>query len=112
MGFLYFNNRYWYLEYRNAYLNDLDDDATPSIYALQGVTESQLRDAADQSRKNMEYAMIGLAVIYGLQIIDATVDAHLFYFDVSDDLSFRWQPTSQWISQNKIVNGISLSITF
>jgi len=33
----------------------------------------------------------GLA--YGLQIVDALVDAHLKDFDVSDDLSLHWEPT-------------------
>ncbi|MFD1468216.1 DUF5683 domain-containing protein [Hymenobacter caeli] len=33
------------------------------------------------------------ALAYGVTIIDAIVDAHLYSFDVSDDLSFRWQPT-------------------
>jgi hypothetical protein len=29
---------------------------------------------------------------YGLQIVDALVDAHLKDFDVSPDLSLHWQP--------------------
>ncbi|GAA4369869.1 hypothetical protein GCM10023185_43890 [Hymenobacter saemangeumensis] len=33
----------------------------------------------------------GLA--YGLQIVDALVDAHLRDFDVSDDLALHWEPT-------------------
>ena len=33
---------------------------------------------------------IGLA--YGLQIVDALVDAHLKNFDVSDDLTLHWEP--------------------
>ena len=30
---------------------------------------------------------------YGLQILDALVDAHLHDFDVSEDLSLHWEPT-------------------
>jgi hypothetical protein len=33
------------------------------------------------------------ALGYSLQILDAVVDAHLYDFNVSDDLSLRWQPT-------------------
>ena len=29
---------------------------------------------------------------YGLQILDALVDAHLYDFDVSEDLSLHWEP--------------------
>ncbi len=33
------------------------------------------------------------AAAYGLQVLDAIVDAHLHEFDVSDNLSMHWQPT-------------------
>ncbi|MBL0341750.1 MAG: hypothetical protein IPP71_12900 [Bacteroidetes bacterium] len=36
--------------------------------------------------------MIGISVLYLLNILDASVDAHLFYFNVSDDLSLHVQP--------------------
>ena len=55
----------------------------------------QLRGAADQYRKWMEYSAIVFTIFYALQIVDATVDAHLFYFNVSDDLSMRIEPMYQ-----------------
>jgi hypothetical protein len=33
-----------------------------------------------------------IAGAYGLQMLDAVVDAHLYGFDVSDNLSLNWQP--------------------
>jgi hypothetical protein len=36
--------------------------------------------------------VIGLGLLYVLNIIDANVDAHLRTFDVSDDLSLRLHP--------------------
>ena len=33
------------------------------------------------------------ALAYGMQVLDAVVDAHLKDFDVSDDLSLHWEPT-------------------
>jgi len=112
MGFFYFNNRYWHLEYKDAYLNDLDETNAPSVYALEGVSTSQLRTAADQNQQFMEYSMIGFALLYGLQIVDATVDAHLFYFDVSEDLSMHWQPSLQMTRNQQFVQGLSLNFTF
>ena len=112
VGFFYFNNRFWYLEYKDAYLNDLDETNAPSIYALEGVSTSQLRTAADQNQQFMEYSMIGFALLYGLQIVDATVDAHLFYFDVSEDLSMHWQPSLQMTRNQQFVQGLSLNFTF
>ena len=42
--------------------------------------------------RNMEICIGVFTILYALNIIDALVDAHLFYFDVSDDLSFRITP--------------------
>ncbi|MBD2724034.1 DUF5683 domain-containing protein [Hymenobacter armeniacus] len=44
-----------------------------------------------RGNRDIFYLYIGLA--YGLQIVDALVDAHLKDFDVSDDLAVHWQPT-------------------
>ena len=41
--------------------------------------------------RDIFYLYIGL--VYGLQIVDALVDAHLKDFDVSDDLALHWEPT-------------------
>ena len=43
-----------------------------------------------RSNRDIFYLYIGIA--YGLQIVDALVDAHLKDFDVSNDLSLHWQP--------------------
>ena len=46
---------------------------------------------AYRGSRDVFYLYIGL--VYGLQIVDALVDAHLKDFDVSDDLTFHWEPT-------------------
>ena len=40
-------------------------------------------------RTQREYALFGLLGVYLLNILDANIDAHLFDFDVNDDLSLR-----------------------
>ena len=55
--------------------------------------EYELVSDVEQFRSYMEYSVIGFVAIYALQIIDASVDAHLFYFDVSNDLSLNIEPT-------------------
>ena len=37
-------------------------------------------------------SVIGLGLLYVLNIVDATVDGYLFDYDVSDDLSIRIEP--------------------
>jgi hypothetical protein len=40
-------------------------------------------------RKNLDLAIIGFAVVHVLNIIDADVDAHLYNFNMSNDLSLQ-----------------------
>ncbi|MGI5820780.1 MAG: DUF5683 domain-containing protein [Bacteroidales bacterium] len=56
-------------------------------------------------RTRMEVAIAATTIIYALNIVDAVVDAHLFYFDVSDDLSMRITPSIQ-------MNPFSTSISY
>lgn len=51
--------------------------------------------------------------IYALNIIDANVDAHLSAFDVSDDLTFRFEPSYESLSAGGgNIMGLSLKINF
>lgn len=43
-----------------------------------------------RTRRDVFFAYIGVA--YGLQVLDAVVDAHLHGFDVSDNLTLRYDP--------------------
>ena len=44
------------------------------------------------SRRRDIFAFVTIA-FYGLQIVEAVVDAHFVSFDVSENLTFRWSPT-------------------
>jgi hypothetical protein len=46
----------------------------------------------DSFRKNQDYSVLFFLLFYGLNIVDATVDAHLKDFNVSSDLSFQIKP--------------------
>ncbi len=45
------------------------------------------------ARRYRDQFILLCAAGYGLQILDALVDAHLRDFDVSEDLSLHWEPT-------------------
>lgn len=62
-------------------------------------------------QRNMEISIAATAVVYVLNLIDAIVDAHLFYFDISDDLSMRWSPAIQPDPFGRY-NGGGVSLTF
>lgn len=57
-------------------------------------TDANLNELQDFYRRNRDLSVVGLALLYALNIIDATVDAHLFDFNVSDDLSMHLRPAA------------------
>lgn len=87
-----FNARY-YNDLKNSYLIRTDGDSTTiDEYVNILPAESQLIQYAEFYRKNMEISVIITAAIWTLNIVDALVDAHLYNFDISDDLSLEIRP--------------------
>lgn len=76
---------------------------------LKPLSEESLRFYRNQYRRDLDYAAIFFLVMWGLNVVDATVDAHLKSFDVSPDLSLRIKPGR---SEMAGTNGISLVLAF
>jgi len=72
----------------------------------------QLQTGKDYYRRNRDLTIIGIAALHVLSIIDASVDANLFDFDISDDLSMRIQPLPLYLGNQNMVMGFNLSINF
>jgi hypothetical protein len=66
----------------------------------------------DYWRGNRDLCYILLAGIYALNIIDATVDAHLSGFDISDDLSLKIEPKMERLSADNNLMGFSIKLNF
>ena len=64
-----------------------------------------LRSYRDEFRRNIDYSILAIMVLWGLNVVDATVDAHLKPFDVSPDLSLQIKPGH---SEFAGTNGLSL----
>lgn len=77
---------------RNAYRLTVDmDSTTTGIY--RGVTgASNLKEYRDYYKRYLDLSILFTSLWYTLNIIDAAVDAHLFYWNVNDDLSLNWEP--------------------
>ncbi len=65
----------------------------------------------DYYRRNRDLLIISLVGFYGLNIIDASVDAHLFDFDIGDDLTLKWEPAMMNFDNN-FVYCINFRINF
>lgn len=104
-----------YHDYRAAYYNlnpeNENDDfrfgPTPS-YIPENANLEQIRTQRNTFRNRRDLVYVGLAVAYGLNIIDAYVFAHMRSFDVSEDLSMRPSIKPEIMAQS--APGITLSI--
>ncbi len=79
--------------YKKAYLIRIDDDPDTVDEFEDRYTEGNLRELTNFYQRNRDLSLIFTGVIYVLNIIDATVDAHLKDFNVSDDLTLKVRPT-------------------
>jgi hypothetical protein len=50
------------------------------------------------------------AAAYGIQVLDAVVDAHLHDFDVSDTLTLRWKPTLLTTATASLAPGLTVTV--
>ncbi len=122
-------NSFQYDRYRSAYrdflIRDPQNKSYLDIIANSPLTEEEItgpyadwfQRTLDNRRKyyrryrDISYA--GIVAVYLVQIIDATVDAHFKYFDISDDLSLNIEPV---VLPNKTDNsnimGLQLKFSF
>ena len=93
-------NQNKYLIYKEAFQYRTDQDETTidefeSIYS-----EANLITIKNYHRKNRDLAYIISAGFYLLNIIDASVDAHLFNFTINEDISINIEPSMMHSSLN------------
>ncbi|MDR3716672.1 MAG: DUF5683 domain-containing protein [Puia sp.] len=55
---------------------------------------NDLRSYRNEFRKNQDYSVLFFLLFWGLNVVDATVDAHLKGFDVGTELSIRIAPSA------------------
>lgn len=82
------------------------DDAR--INTLRG----SFKRSRDSYRRYRDLSIIGAVALYGLCMIDAYVDAHLFDFDISPDLSLRVEPQVQADPFSQKAFGVQCSFKF
>lgn len=98
LGYMAYSNYSSYRTYLTAYeikTGDLPEGVTPSELSLQ-LSEyyqaGQLQTYKESYRRDFELYCILIAAWYGLNIVDAIVDGHLYTYDISDDLSLSVDP--------------------
>jgi hypothetical protein len=74
---------------------------------LQPLPEESLKYYRNQFRRDIDYSVLFFLVLWGLNVVDATVDAHLKTFDVGNDLSLRIAPG---YSETASTHGLNLRL--
>lgn len=97
-----------YKLYRNALIAEYDQD--PNTVNNTIYNASQLELLSDDYRRLLDLSYICLAAVYVLNIIDANVDAHLFTYDIGEDISMNVRPSL--IQTDRVNTGIGLTINF
>ncbi|MBS1660404.1 MAG: hypothetical protein JST68_05070, partial [Bacteroidetes bacterium] len=107
-AYTFFYNRSWYKKCQDAIAlidpytslgqpvpEDVYNKVDPRLreFAKDGAANS-IRSYRNEFRKDQDYSVLFFLLFWGLQIVDATVDAHLMSFDVSDKLTFHLQQSS------------------
>lgn len=75
---------------------------------LRRYSTETLRYYRDQFRRDIDKSVLFFVIMWGLNVVDAAVDAHLKAFDVSPDLSLQFKPGR---SRMAGTNGLSLVLT-
>ena len=98
LGYLVYSNNYEYRSYLHAYefkTGDLPEGMTLNSHETElanKYSDSQLQTYKDSYRRDFEFYTILTVAWYGLNILDACVDGHLYNYDISDDLSLSIDP--------------------
>lgn len=75
-------------------------------------TTEQLIILQNTYRNQRDLSILLTVLVYGLNVLDANIDAHLFDFDVSDDLSFRIEPAIMQSTSFGYNGGVKMTLSF
>ena len=96
-AYAFFYNKTWYNKCQYALEVTIDGTSDslvdPQLKPFVSANDqNDLITYRDNFRKNQDYSVLFFLLFYGLNIVDATVDAHLKDFNVNSDLSFKIKP--------------------
>ena len=98
------DNNVEYKRYKDAYLRRLDNNPDNDDFVGE-YSSGDLLILKDFYRRNREVSILCFIGTYIINVLDASVDAHLFDYDISEDISLQITPTS-----TANFNGLSLTL--
>jgi len=104
------SNQKQFKRFKTAYMQR-DAGENDEFYGI--LSKEAIMNNMDRNRTIRDYMFAGTLLLYALQIVDANVDAHLFYFDVGDNLSAHFYPQTFNTAYTRTpILGISCSLNF
>jgi hypothetical protein len=108
--YIFFYNLHTYKDLKRAVIllsdsSKANDTLVSVIYRNYGV--NSLRTVRNSFRQNIDYSVLFFLLFWGLNVVDATVDAHLKAFDVSPNISMKIRP-----GLNSYNNGPGIAFVF
>jgi len=106
--YVFFYNLNTYRLLRRAVIYRARDTHADSLLVapeFQSFSTQFLRINRNAFRQNIDYSVLAFLILWGLNVVDATVDAHLKAFDVSPDIGMKLRP-------NLTANNAGVSLVF
>lgn len=110
-AFLFQFNNKQYHRFLTGYQQRIDTTLNETIFSADIATDVLLQ-YKNSTRRNRDLSVVIFLGVYGLNIIDAMVDAELSDFDVSDDLSLKISPEIIPLYGKSRKNTIGLTLCF
>jgi hypothetical protein len=111
--YVYNNNYYQITKFAfEARYQEANGDSSNVKYIdpqLKNLSISSLQNYRNAFRRDRDYSILWFLVAWGLQVVDATVFAHLKTFDVSNDLSMSVTPVFNPVTRSPGL-GLTLSL--
>lgn len=97
---------------RQAVIFRLDKDSSNDVLIdsrFRGLSTESIKTNRNLFRQNVDYSVLFFLVFWGLNVVDATVDAHLKAFNVSPDVTMKIKPGFNYVTNSA---GISFVFNF
>lgn len=124
-GYLIYYNYSVYSNIHQAFKDRKDGDTTlehehftvktlgkPLEVDLTQFNDGELLQLRTTYRRDLDLSVLLAVGVYAINIIDAIVFAHLYDFDVSEDLSLRVQPDFNYTSQGLAKPAMQVGLTY
>lgn len=112
LGYFAVRNHIQHRTHVDEYNKRVDDPSYVSPIEFQNLDNQALITVHRQYQDNRDLMILGFIAVYAINIIDATVDAHFYHFDISDDLSMRINPRIQPLNIQQYYSGLQFTFSF